>query len=66
MILLQLMMFWQTLLLWQQPNIEEKIENAPDHWYEIGVFIGTYLPFAVLVLIAYLMFRKFKNRPDLD
>ena len=52
--------------LLQQVDIEEKIKNAPDRGYEIGVFIGTYLPFAVLVLIAYLMFRHFKNRSDLD
>ena len=52
--------------LLQQPNIEEKMENAPDHWYEIGVFIGTYLPFVVLVVIAYLMFNRFKNKSDLD
>ena len=50
----------------QQPDIEEKIENAPDHWYEIGVFIGTYLPFVVLVVIAYFMFNRFKNKSDLD
>jgi len=53
-------------MLWIQPDIEEKIKNAPDHGYEIGVFIGTYLPFVILVIIAYLMFRKFKNRQDLD
>jgi len=53
-------------MLIQQPNIEEKIENVPDQWYEIGVLIGTYLPFVVLVIIAYLMFNRFKNRSDLD
>ena len=53
-------------MILQEPSIEEKIEQAPDHWYEIGVFIGTYLPFVVLVLIAYLMFTRFKNRSDLD
>ena len=50
----------------QQPDIEEKIQNEPDHWYEIGVFIGTYLPFVVLVVIAYFMFNRFKNKSDLD
>ena len=46
-------------------NVEEKIKNAPDSNYEIGVVIGTYLPFAILVLIAYLAYYKAKNRKDL-
>lgn len=50
----------------QQVNIEEKMENAPDSSYEIGVVIGTYLPFVVLVLIAYLVYYMAKNRKDLD
>ena len=49
-----------------QVDIKEKIENAPDKGYEIGVVIGTYLPFVVLVFFAYLVFSKFKNRKDLD
>ena len=49
----------------QQVNVEEKIKNAPDSNYEIGVVIGTYLPFAILVLIAYLAYYKAKNRKDL-
>ena len=54
------------LLLLLQVNIEEKMQNAPDKGYEIGVVIGTYLPFVVLVVIAYFMFNRFKNRKDLD
>ena len=54
------------LLTLLQVDIEEKIQNAPDKGYEIGVAIGTYLPFVVLVIIAYLMFNRFKNRQDLD
>ncbi len=50
----------------QQINIEEKIENAPDKSYEIGVVIGTYLPFVVLVLIAYVIYYRAKNRKDLN
>ena len=49
-----------------QVDIEEKMRNAPDKWYEIGVVIGTYLPFVILVALAYWMFYKFKNRSDLD
>ena len=43
-------------------NIEEKIKNAPDQGYEIGVFIGSMIPFVVLVALAYLMFRYNKKR----
>jgi len=60
------MMMNLILLLLLQVNIEEKIQNAPDKGYEIGVVIGTYLPFVVLVVIAYFMFNRFKNRKDLD
>ena len=50
----------------QELNIEEKIQNAPDKGYEIGVVIGTYLPFVVLVGIAYFVYYKAKNRKDLE
>jgi len=50
------------LLLVQQTNIEEKIKNAPDSSYQIGVLIGTFLPFAVLVAIAYWMYYRAKKR----
>lgn len=53
------------IALLQQVDIEEKIKNAPDDGYQVGVVIGTYLPFAVLVLIAYLVYYKAKNRKDL-
>lgn len=46
----------------QEINIEEKVKNAPDSSYEIGVFIGSMLPFVVLVIIAYLIFRHNKKR----
>ena len=49
-----------------QVDIEEKMQNAPDKGYEIGVVIGTYLPFMILVVIAYLMFNRFKNKGDID
>ncbi len=54
------------LFLIQQVDIEEKIKNAPDGSYEIGVVIGTYLPFVVLVALAYFVYYKAKNRKDLD
>ena len=46
----------------QYISIEEKIENAPDTNYEIGVFIGSMLPFVVLVILAYLVYRYNKNK----
>ena len=54
------------LILFLQVDIKEKIENAPDSSYEIGVFIGTYLPFALLVVLAYLIYYRMKKRKDLD
>jgi len=54
------------LLLVQQVDIEEKMKNAPDSGYEIGVVIGTYLPFVLLAALAYFIYYKAKNRKDLD
>lgn len=48
--------------LLQQINIEEKIQNAPDKNYEIGVFIGSLVPFVVLACIAYLMYNRAQKR----
>lgn len=51
------------LALIQQVDIEQKIKDAPDSGYEIGVLIGTYLPFVVLVALAYFMYyRARKNK----
>ncbi|WP_185967837.1 hypothetical protein [Formosa sediminum] len=44
------------IALIQDLNIEEKIANAPDSNYEIGVFIGSMIPFVVFVILAYLMY----------
>lgn len=54
------------LLLLQIEDIKEKIKNAPDNSYEIGVVIGTYLPFVLLVVFAYIIYYRMKNRKDLD
>jgi hypothetical protein len=54
------------ILFLLQVDIEEKMQNAPDKGYEIGVVIGTYLPFVILVVIAYLMFNRFKKKSDMD
>lgn len=51
--------------LQQDPDfIKDKIENAPDKAYEIGIFIGTFLPLVLLIGFAYFLFRYFKNRND--
>ena len=47
-------------------DIEEKIQNAPDSGYEIGVFIGSMAPFVVFVLIAYAIYRYNKKRMNKD
>ena len=49
-----------------QVNIDEKLKNAPDDGYQIGIVIGTYLPFVFLIVIAYVIFYKMKNRKDLE
>lgn len=57
-------MILSLVTLYQQVNIEEKIKNAPDKGYEIGVFIGGMLPMVILVLIAYAIYRHNKKRMD--
>jgi len=49
-------------LLQDAADIEKKIQEAPDSGYEIGVMIGTYLPFVVLVCMAYLFYYFSKHR----
>ncbi len=49
------------------PNIvNEKLKNAPNNDYMIGVIIGNILPFAILIGLAYFIYYKAKNRKDLD
>ena len=55
---------YSLLLILQQVDIEEKIKNAPDKGYEIGVFIGSMLPFLILVGLAYLIYRYNKKQRD--
>ncbi|MDP2067703.1 MAG: hypothetical protein Q8K04_01945 [Lutibacter sp.] len=54
------------ILFFLQINIEENIKNAPDKNYEIGVVIGTYLPFVLLAALAYFIYYKAKSRKDLE
>jgi hypothetical protein len=48
----------------QQSTIEKKMEEAPDSAYEIGVVIGSYLPFVVLAGIAYAIYHYNKKRRE--
>lgn len=50
----------------QDINIEGKLKNAPDSNYEIGVFIGSMIPFIVLVALAYWMYSYNKKRINKD
>ncbi|WP_299108606.1 hypothetical protein [uncultured Winogradskyella sp.] len=50
------------ITLLQDVKIDEKLKNAPDDSYGIGIFIGTLLPFVVLVIIAFVIYRYNKNR----
>lgn len=52
--------------LLQQVNIPEKIKAAPDNGYQTGIIIGSFLPFIVLIGIAYWMYYRAKNRQDFD
>ena len=46
----------------QEDNIDNKLKEAPNDDYGIGIFIGTMLPFVILVVIAYTIYRYNKNR----
>ncbi len=54
------------ITLIQDINIEDKLKSAPDSNYEIGVFIGSLLPFVFLVAIAYMIYRYNKKRINKD
>lgn len=50
------------LMVQDAADIEKKIQEAPDGSYEIGVLIGTYLPFVILVIVAYAFYYYSKKR----
>lgn len=49
------------ILLFQQVNIEEKLKNSPDSSYQTGVLIGSFVPFVLLIGLAYWMYYHFKK-----
>ena len=46
----------------QQVNIVQKIKHAPDDDYQLGVLIGSFIPFVILVGLAYWMYSRAKKR----
>lgn len=49
------------ILFLQQSNIDQKLKNAPDGGYAIGVWIGYLLPFVLFAGLAYWMYFKAKK-----
>ena len=47
-----------------QVNIEDKLKFAPDENYQIGVLIGSFVPFIVLVGLAYFLYYRAKKREN--
>jgi hypothetical protein len=47
-----------------QANIDDKIKNAPDNGYLVGVWIGYLLPFVIFAGLAYYMYYRAKKRKD--
>ncbi|MCI4443465.1 MAG: hypothetical protein JHC39_08175 [Lentimicrobium sp.] len=52
------------ILPFLQVNVAEKIKSAPDSSYQIGVLIGSFLPFVLLVGVAYWMYYRAKKRSE--
>ena len=50
------------ILFLQQVSVEQKLKNAPDSQYQIGVLIGSFIPFIVLAVIAYTLYYRTKKK----
>jgi hypothetical protein len=50
------------IALAQQVNIAEKLKNATDGSYQTGVIIGSFVPFVILIGLAYWMYSSAKKR----
>jgi hypothetical protein len=44
-----------------QVNVTEKLKVAPDSSYQTGILIGSFLPFFLLVGVAYWMYYRAKK-----
>jgi hypothetical protein len=54
------------ILPFLQVNVAEKIKSAPDSSYQIGIIIGSFLPFVLLVGVAYWMYYRAKKADRKD
>jgi hypothetical protein len=54
------------ILPFLQVNVAEKIKSAPDSSYQIGIIIGSFLPFVLLVGVAYWMYDRAKKADRKD
>jgi len=54
--------FLTLFILLQQVNVAEKLNDAPNNNYAIGVFIGEMLPFIILIALAYFFFYWAKKK----
>ena len=50
------------ILFLQQVSVEQKLKNAPDSQYQIGVLLGSFIPFIVLAVIAYTLYYRAKKK----
>lgn len=48
--------------LLQKVDVAEKMKQAPDSGYQIGVVIGSFIPFLILGGIALWMYNRAKKR----
>ena len=48
----------------QQVDVEQKLKDAPNDSYAIGVFIGEMLPFVILIGIAYFVYYQAKKKQN--
>lgn len=48
--------------LLQKVDVAEKMKQAPDGGYQIGVVIGSFIPFLILGGIALWMYNRAKKR----
>jgi hypothetical protein len=53
------------ILFLQQVNVEQKLKAAPDNQYQIGVLIGSFVPFIVLIGIAYALYYRAKKKKQI-
>lgn len=54
----------KVLLFFQKIDVAEKMKTAPDSNYQIGVVIGSFIPFVILIGIAYFMYNRAKKRDE--